>query len=394
MRRTMGSVSRSVTLALLASALVVVGACGTAEPEQSADGDSTAPTTTGETAAPTTTGEPEAAAPQVEIEPRLMDLYQEAVDEGGIVTLYNTIGAEAVLRSVIDPFNEVFPDVDVELFATGSTPALTERILAEHAAGIGTADVIITGAEGITILLEEGILQPYDTPAHDGLADPALMVGPEKRWVATTVRVNLPVVNTNALPEDAWPTDWTDFAEPKPEWIGRIGMLDPRLTGAGYSALWGLYEHYGEEQADQIFEGLRDAEVKLYPHPNNMQQSLVAGEIDLTFLTSDLYPLVSITDGAPAAIVPMESGSVSYFLQMGIARDASHPAAAKLLYEWLISAPGQTQQALLAPSFPVRSGLPVSDAYPVVENFITVDNQIIDDRQEELIAHWIELMDL
>lgn len=322
----------------------------------------------------------------------IQDLYEKAKEEE-TVKLYHAIAAEDVVRAVIEPFKALFPDVNVELFSTGSTSALTERVLSEEAAGVDPADVIITGGPGLIPLIDENLLEAYESPSASRLRSPEEMQQGDNLWTATGVRVNLPVANTECLAEDERPSDWMDFADPPSAWEGKVGMLDPRLSGAGFSPVWALYDKFGD-QADEIFLGLKEIDVRLYPEPGALQEGVTSGEICLAFLNSDLYPALAILEGAPVSMLEMESGAISYFVSMSLFKGGAHPNAARLLYEFVLSPEGQKAQAQRFPQFPSVTDVQPIEAYPDVEDLIVVDDVAAARDQEELLQHWTELAGL
>ena len=91
-------------------------------------------------------------------------------DLSGSITLY-TSQPEEDIQAMIDGFNEKWPDIQVDVFRSG-TEEVVSKVLAEKQAGSVLADVLLV-ADNVTFetLKEHDLLMAYESPELEGIPE-------------------------------------------------------------------------------------------------------------------------------------------------------------------------------------------------------------------------------
>ena len=275
-------------------------------------------------------------------------------------------------RAIYEAFGQKF-GINV-LQSTGSGTANSNRLLAERAKGVYTADVSLVGGSSTDRLRLAGALTPIMP----------LMIHPEvvdrsKNWLldywawtdseniyspASELRLRENILeifyNTDKVSQaeiDAV-LSWTDFL--KPEWKGRIvSILDPDFGGVvtDRTLAWILlgqefYEPYIRNQEPTLLSG------------GNFQElatGIGRGKYDLAFFTgassTDMEAMIEL--GIPVAKLTRtlaEGGTVEVRGTMTVVDRAPHPKGAQLFVNWALSRDGQqTRHDLIADEDPSPS---------------------------------------
>lgn len=289
------------------------------------------------------------AAPQVAKkepwEERWESLINAARKEGTVV-VYTTAGAEA-RSTLVSGFKEKFGIKVETITAKGSQ--LAQKLLAERRAGLYLVDVYMGGTTTIvTQLKPEGVFDPLE-PALTlpEVTNPKLWWKGELDWVDKD-RLNLAFM---AYPS---PTIAINTAYVKPEeiksykdllnskWKGKIVMNDP--TKAGTGAKWiGVI-------------GMKIMGLDYMRQLAKQELIIVTDErLQVEWLARGKYPIAIQPDTPPMAefkkagvplmdITPVEGTYVaSGHGSVSLMNRASHPNAARLFINWLLSKEGQTR---------------------------------------------------
>jgi iron(III) transport system substrate-binding protein len=253
-------------------------------------------------------------------------LVEAAKSEGKLV-LYTSSFIE-VMQEMIAAFNKRFPFVNVYL-VRAPTGQLVTRIQTEAASGKLAADIVDQSDPAIGLRIES-LFQPYAPP---NAADfrPNALVSP-KLW-PTIANGWCIAYNTELVKVP--PQTWGDLC--KPEYgDGLIGQVIGPSGGNSWARIMFermvLGEDYWARQAK--------TKPRLFPSAAPAADSLVRGEVGIAPLIYDIiYP--KKRDGAPVGIVFGREGVPTTHYASGILKSASHPAAARLFMDWLLSPEGQ-----------------------------------------------------
>lgn len=144
---------------------------------------------------------------------------------GEKITVYTSQPSEQ-MAPVIQLFNKINPDIQVDLFRSGTTEVLN-KLQAEAAAGAPKADILLI-ADSVAMqgLKAQGLLKAY--PKADVSRLPAGQFDPDKTWFGTKLITTGIVYNTKTgAPK---PASWNDLL--KAEAKGQVIVPSPLYSGA------------------------------------------------------------------------------------------------------------------------------------------------------------------
>jgi len=210
----------------------------------------------------------------------------------------------------------------------GSSEDILQRAVVEARGGRFDADAFETGATAMESLHRERLLQQVDSPAAADLAPEAIQ--PHHEWIGTRYNIFVAAYNTRLVAGTDLPKSYDDLADPK--WKGKLGIEadDSDWFGAVVEAL-------GEERGLKLFRDIVAANgVSVRKGHTLLANLVVSGEVPLA-LSAYFYKVAQLKDrGAPIdalAIAPV----VAHFEGAGVARHASHPYAAILFMEFMLT---------------------------------------------------------
>ncbi len=256
----------------------------------------------------------------------------------------------------------------------GSAENILQRMVVEARGGRFEVDAIETGSATMESLQREQLLQPVNSPA---LADlKAEAIRPHHAWVGTRYNVLVAAYNTGAVNKADLPKSFEDLAQPK--WKGRLG------TEAESSDWFGaLIDALGEQRTLGLFRKIVATNGLSVRKGHTLLANLVvSGEVPLAIPTY-LYKVAQLkSGGAPIdwfGLPPV----VARFEGVGVARRTSHPYAAMLYFDFMLT----DAQAILAKRHfsPASAKVPVSpeDALPAGTPLIFLDPvNALDQRQK------------
>ncbi len=271
-------------------------------------------------------------------------VVRRAKSEGKVVV---SLPPSAELRRRLEEaFERRFTGIDLE-------PALDmgakniRRMIDESRAGVRYFDVHVGGASGmITGLVPAGVvvpLEPYMLLPE--VSDPKSWWGGHiytdeaKRFVysfSAYLSQNL-YRNTNLVnPEEI--RSYDDLLNPK--WKGKIGFLDPRKPGPG-DATWSyMWDVKGEDYLRRLVQ----QDLQLTSNVRSLGESLAKGKLAITVGLSYFLLVPFIRAGLPLKALPIPkegtyaTGGAGNVVAL---KNPSHPSAAKVFVNWLLSKEGQ-----------------------------------------------------
>jgi iron(III) transport system substrate-binding protein len=227
----------------------------------------------------------------------------------------------------------VVPKFDTE--AT-KTVGLAEAILAERERP--RCDVFWNNEILNTLRLERaGLLSVYRPPAAEPFPDWAK--SGDGTWHGFAARARILIVNTKLVPEGERPQSIRDLAAAK--WHGKAGIAKPLFgTTATHAAV--LFAALGEDKARQLFQAMKDNEVRIEASNRQVAVSVAAGRLAFGLTDTD-DALAQIADAQPVTIVYPDQGDEglgTLFIPntLAIIKNGPNPEAAKKLVDYLLSA--------------------------------------------------------
>jgi len=256
-------------------------------------------------------------------EPRL----DEARKEGEVVwyTAMNVPDAEALRQ----PFNRRYPFVKLSVMrATGEK--VRTRILTEARAKRYAWDVVSFNLLDIDALSREGLLAAYTSP-ETASGYPAGAIG--AHWAAIYVRQYVIGYNTQLVKAADAPKSWSDLLAP--QWAGKLALDETDVEW--YAA---MLDYWGYDKGDVYMRALSRQRPQQRRGHSLLTRLLVAGDFPLALVHAGEIDKEK-QEGAPVEWVRTLDPIIASPSQVAISAKAPHPAAARLLVDFLLSKEGQ-----------------------------------------------------
>ena len=250
----------------------------------------------------------------------------------GEVMLYTSLDTK-IVDAIIKPFQEMH-GITVRYYRGGSAD-VPSKILAESDAGRMQADIADASDVGAFLLMKQRkLLKPYDSPATKTVA--ANLRDPDGTWVADRLTQAVIQWNTSMVGGEP-PRHWKDLASPK--YQGKLAYFSS-ANGDGAPRLFTLAEAFGWDLLE-AYAALKPLRVT---SPQLIAQVLESGERAAAFCTNDNIAWRSKLQGKPTDYAFPAEGCPTELGAVALLKDAPHPNAAMLFYDWWM---GETGQKLL-----------------------------------------------
>lgn len=255
---------------------------------------------------------------------RRQHLIEEARKEGTL-TVYTSI-ANAVAQKLRTDFEEKY-GVKVNLWRAGDRSIL-QRLGSETQAGRPAADIVNMGSLEMEMLHREKMLQPLESPLHEGLIAGA--VAPHKEWVSTFVNPVVQAYNTEKIGKDELPGSYKDLLDPR--WKDKLGI---EATDEEWFS--SVVNSMGEEAGLKYFRDLVAGNGLSVRNGHSLLNNLVgAGEVPMGLTVYGHSVITAQKKGAPIDYILLQP-RVAVSFSMGIAAKPRHPHAALLFYEYMLT---------------------------------------------------------
>ena len=213
------------------------------------------------------------------------------------------------------------------------TDRLLQRTMGEAAAGRNDVDVIHFGSPEMEALAREQILAPVDSPAHADLEPGS--VPAHKQWAATLLSVWVQAYNTKLLKPEDLPKSYADLLDPK--WKGKLGIeaKDQDWFASVVDVMGG-----GEKGLKYFQDLVATNGMSVRLGHTLLTNMVVSGEVPLGLTVYNYMPEQQKKKGAPIDWFALEP-AIARSNAVGIARNAPHPNAARLFYDYLLGVEAQ-----------------------------------------------------
>jgi len=253
-------------------------------------------------------------------------LVEGAKKEGEMVW-YTNSGIENATR-YIQAFRKNYPFINAN-FWRSKTRQVTQRIVSEANAGRHLVDVIKPSTDLLPILLEKNLIGRYDTPLR------AIYPAHAKSAFYTNMNYAFRVFafNPRKVHRQDAPKTWEDLLQPR--WKGEILFDESSLE-----EVMALLATWGKEKTVNYLTKLSQQNLLIRVGRDTTTQMMMAGEAHLA-VTTYAYNNESLrATNAPIDWVA-EDLIPTLIYPLTVARNAPHPYAAALFYDYLISEEGQ-----------------------------------------------------
>jgi len=222
-----------------------------------------------------------------------------------------------------------------------------------------------------------GLLEPYDSPNYANLVDPAKTKDVDNQWVGIYMGSLGFGTNTDWLaanPGVEAPTSWDDLL--KPEFKGQIMVAHPSSSGTSYTALATILQLRGEEAGWEYIKQYA-AQVSQFTKSGAAPAKFVGqGEAAVSIVFS--HDIVNEIDNnkLPLKLTFPAEGTGYEIGAMAILKGAKHMQAAKLWFDWALTAEAQALGPVYkAYQAPTVKGVTLSHPELMEVNLIDYDFQ-------------------
>ncbi len=274
-------------------------------------------------------------------------------------------------------------------FVAGRGAELSKKIIAERQAGLYLGDGLISGGSTTLVTLRPlGILDPI-SPALvlPEVNDPNVwlrgtipFLDKETRVVALISSVNRYITYNTDLVKPDQLTSYRDLL--RPEWKGKIVMLDPTNSGAGSAFPAVLAQIWGVDQAKEYLRQLVKQDLILTRDKRQLIEWVARGKYPISLATAveDVANFKKM--GAPLAQAKVAEGGLRATggSALSLINNRPHPNAAAVFANWILSQEGQM-------TFSKGSGNPTQRKDVLTEGidplfFVEPGEKINDDNEE------------
>lgn len=273
------------------------------------------------------------SAPASAADPEVAAIEKAALAEGKLVW-YAAMRSEH-LQKLADLFMKTYPGIKVETVHLFSGD-MTARVTMEQRGRRYNADFLSSVSYSTSQMKAEGLLVPFKLPASVTADLAPGSYDPEGYWLSQYALTFPVTYNTKRIVADGLkpPTSFEDFT--KPEWQGKFAVSTDY-----YDWYQGMTEFMGHEKAKDLLTRMAANKPVVRGSSDLILQMLTAGEYSATFHVYGYNSYEAKKAGRPIDIV--SAPPVVVGLQTGgIAKNAPHPNAAKLLQIFMARA--DTQQ--------------------------------------------------
>ncbi|MFM0070978.1 extracellular solute-binding protein [Paraburkholderia sediminicola] len=255
-------------------------------------------------------------------------VLRAAKDEGEL-TFYTSI-AQSDIAPLIDPFESRY-GIKVNVWRAGDEQVV-QRCVAEAQGRRYIVDAVHTGSSFLDALRREKLLQPVASPVLDQLMPETIPA--HRQWASTMLSVWVQAYNTSLIQRSDLPKTFDDLLAPR--WKGKLGI---EAKSADWFAT--VATQMGRENGIEFFRTLVDRNGVSARVGNSLLTNLVAaGEVPLGLEVYNYMPAQAKRKGAPIDWFLMEPAAARAN-GIAVTNHAPHPAAALLMYDYLLSVDAQ-----------------------------------------------------
>ncbi len=249
----------------------------------------------------------------------------EGARREGTVTLYSdepTDDNAALLAGFQKKYG-----IKVNLYRA-SSEEIRQRAVAEAAARRFDLDVAFNNGPAIEAMAQEKLLQAVKSPYLDDLIPRA--IPPHREWVGFCLNVLVQAYNTGLIKKADLPKSYQDLLDPK--WKGKIAI---EADDSDWFA--GLMGELGEERGVRLFRDIAARNGFSARKGHTLLTNLIAaGEVPLALTVFNYTAAQLKKQGAPIDWFVIEP-LISMPNSIAVAKMAPHPAAAVLMYDFVLS---------------------------------------------------------
>jgi iron(III) transport system substrate-binding protein len=253
----------------------------------------------------------------------------EGAKKEGSLEIYTSAQSDD-MGALVSAFEKKY-GIKVNVWRSSSEKVL-QRAVTEARGNRHTVDVCETNGPELEALSREKLLERVNSPYLKDLIGPAIR--PHGEWVGTRLNVFVQAYNTQAVKKEDLPKTWEDLANPK--WKGKLGIEQEDSDW-----LAGQFAEMGEAKAQKVFKDIVEKNgVSVRKGHTLLTQLVVSGEIPLALTVYNYKAEQLKNKGAPIDWFTI-GPAIARPNGIGVAKDAPHPYAALLFYDFELGPEGQ-----------------------------------------------------
>jgi ABC-type Fe3+ transport system substrate-binding protein len=234
------------------------------------------------------------------------------------------------IAALISAFDKKY-GVKVRVWRSDSEGFL-QRIISEAKARRFEVDIMAGSASALEPLYRENLLQEVRSPYLADILPET--IAPHRQWVSIYLSTFVQAYNTNLVRKESLPKTYRDLTNP--DWKGRIA-----IEAEDFDWFAQVVMDMGEAQGLRLFRDIVATNGISVRKGHSLLTNLVAaGEVPLALSAYGFLAEQAKRKGAPLDwfVIPP---AIARSTAEGLARNAPHPYAAVLFYDFLISDDGQ-----------------------------------------------------
>ncbi|HYA29540.1 MAG TPA: extracellular solute-binding protein [Acidobacteriota bacterium] len=254
---------------------------------------------------------------------------EKANQEGKLVAYLAMNAADAV--SVQASFEKKFPQIKVDLVRAGA-PALLQRILTEYRGGKILADAVLGFGFVLYELGQQKLLAKYESPERQSYAPQ--FKDKEGYWSNVFPIVHTIAYNPKMTPLAELPARYSDLLLTK--WNGKLG-----INANNIMFLAAMMSHFGKENGMVFLQKLAAQAPQVRGGGTLLATLVAAGEFPVAFSINENNVESFKQKGAPIDWLRLADPLYGELVPIGVMAGASHPTAARLFVDYVLSKEGQ-----------------------------------------------------
>jgi iron(III) transport system substrate-binding protein len=264
-----------------------------------------------------------------------------AAKREGKVVVYSVLSNKAA-QPLVDGFKALYPGIEVAYDGEGGSTETHDRYLSEVTAGRSSADVMWSSAMDLQMkLVMDGHAAGYASPESPHL--PGWALYRDQAW-GTTFEPVVFVYNKQRVAGSEIPQDHAGFAtvlrEHADKFDARVTSFDIEKSGVGF--MFAAQDRRQYARIDDLLNALGAAHLRASPGTGDMLTKVASGEYLLGYNVMGAYAMVRGKKDLPTlGVVLPRDYTLVLSRVMFISRHATHPNAAKLWADFVLSKRGQ-----------------------------------------------------
>lgn len=270
----------------------------------------------------------------------------EAARKEGTVTWASGLIVNQAVRPIAAAFEQKY-GIRVEITTVDN---LLLRMTNEARAGKPTIDIFDNAGNTMAAMRQADLVVPYISP--EAARYRPEHKDPENYWVSSCLFYYVVAVNTDMVKPQDEPKSFEDLLDPR--WKDQMAWQDNGNYGEPPLFVGTRLMSMGEEAGTAYLEKLAQQNITRIPGNARMVlDKVILGQYALGPMVLNHHVVISADQGAPVKWLKI-GPVVGTSEVMGLTKGAAHPNAAKLLFDFVLSAEGQNvlKQANYLPADP------------------------------------------